>query len=44
MPVRAQFARHRVAQPAFGIVILDRHDEVPGLLRGGLDHVLRPAA
>ena len=34
--VRAEFARDRVAQAAFGIMIFHRDDGVAGLLRGGL--------
>ena len=31
----AQFARNRIAQPAFGIMFFDRDDGVVRLLRGG---------
>ena len=38
--VHAEFARHGVAQAAFGVMILHRHDRGSGLLRGGLDDSL----
>ena len=38
--VRAEFARHRVAQAAFQVMIFDRDDGVAGLLRGRLDDIL----
>jgi len=38
--VGAEFACHGIAQAAFGIMVLDRHDEVLRLLRGGFDNIL----
>ena len=38
--IGAQFPRHGIAEPGFGIMIFDGYDRMVGFLRGGLNDIL----